>query len=111
LIELADPCFGAMRPISPDRNGAARFRFCAVDAGDAIVFPTARGHCINPYFRSKEAIVGGWRQDGWGAAVIVECGRDNASAIIRQMSRLTDNILKNVFLESPEHWARSILTG
>jgi hypothetical protein len=30
---------------------------------------------MNPYFRSKEAIAGGWRHDGWGAALIVECGR------------------------------------
>jgi hypothetical protein len=46
-----------------------------LQTGEAIVFPTARGRCINPYFRSKEAIIGGWRQDGWGAAIIVECGR------------------------------------
>ena len=43
--------------------------------GDMILFPTTRGHCINPYFQSKEAVTGGWRQDGWGAALIVECGR------------------------------------
>lgn len=46
-----------------------------VETGDMIVFPTAKGNCINPYFQSKEAITGGWRQDGWGAALIVECGR------------------------------------
>jgi hypothetical protein len=46
-----------------------------LETGDVIVFPTTRGHCINPYFQSKEAITGGWRQDGWGAALIVERGR------------------------------------
>jgi hypothetical protein len=46
-----------------------------LQTGEVIAFPTARGSCINPYFPSKEAIVGSWRQDGWGAAVIVECGR------------------------------------
>jgi hypothetical protein len=46
-----------------------------LETGDVIVFPTARGNCVNPYFPSKEAIIGGWHQDGWGAAVIVECGR------------------------------------
>jgi hypothetical protein len=46
-----------------------------LETGDVIVFPTTRGNCINPYFPSKEEIPGGWHPDGWGAAVIVECGR------------------------------------
>ena len=48
--------------------------------GDVIVFPTCGGHCINPYFKSKEKDLvdneaGYWTQDGWAAAVIVDCGR------------------------------------
>ena len=45
------------------------------DAGEVLVFPTSRGACINPYFRDKRLITGGWTQDGWGAAVIAERGR------------------------------------
>ena len=45
------------------------------EAGEGFVFPTCRGKCINPYFRDKSLITGGWTQDGWGAAVIVERGR------------------------------------
>lgn len=45
------------------------------ETGDVLVYPTSRGRCINPYFRDKSLITGGWAQDGWGAAVIVERGR------------------------------------
>ncbi|HEY6825295.1 MAG TPA: hypothetical protein VI259_00480 [Gemmatimonadaceae bacterium] len=45
------------------------------EAGEVLVFPTARGKCVNPYFSDKNRIPGGWQQDGWGAAVIVERGR------------------------------------
>ena len=45
------------------------------EAGDVLAFPTSRGHCINPYFRDKSLITGGWNQDGWGTAIIVERGR------------------------------------
>ena len=42
--------------------------------GDLIAYPTAGGQCINAYFPTKDAITGGWHQDGWGAALIVETG-------------------------------------
>lgn len=45
------------------------------EAGDVLVYPTSGGKPINPYFRSKEQIVPEWQQDGWGAAIVVECGR------------------------------------
>jgi hypothetical protein len=45
-----------------------------MEAGDALAFPVSNGHCINPYFPSKERMVPAWRQDGWGALVVAECG-------------------------------------
>jgi hypothetical protein len=42
--------------------------------GDVLIYPTSNGHCINSYFSAKEKIPG-WKQDGWGAAIIIECGR------------------------------------
>jgi hypothetical protein len=46
-----------------------------MDVGEVFAFPTAGGGGINSFFRSKEDMPGGWTQDGWGALVIVECGR------------------------------------
>ncbi len=57
------------------RNVLKRPQPLLFNVGEVIVFPTSRGACINPYFPSKEKITGGWRQDGWGAAVVVEIGR------------------------------------
>jgi hypothetical protein len=45
-----------------------------VDIGDVLVYPTSRGKCINSYFPSKDRIPN-WKQDGWGAAMIVDAGR------------------------------------
>lgn len=42
--------------------------------GDVLVYPTSRGKCINSYFPAKERIPD-WKQDGWGAAIIVDVGR------------------------------------
>jgi hypothetical protein len=53
-----------------------------METGDVIVYPTCGGKCINPYFASKELdrqyTKDGpkpWVQDGWGVAVILDCGR------------------------------------
>ena len=50
--------------------------------GDVIAYPTCGGKCINPYYASKELnkryTKDGptpWMQDGWAAAVIIDCGR------------------------------------
>ncbi len=45
-----------------------------METGDVYVYPTSRGRCINGYFPSKERIRG-WKQDGWGVMLVVECGR------------------------------------
>lgn len=45
-----------------------------LEVGDAFAYPTSAGKCINSYFSSKEKIPG-WHHDGWGAMVIVDCGR------------------------------------
>ena len=43
--------------------------------GEALAYPMASGQCINPYFPGKDRIRPVWRQDSWGACVIIECGR------------------------------------
>ena len=53
-----------------------------MDAGDVLVYPTCGGRCINPYFASKDQqtywgdkCAMPWKQDGFGALVIVDRGR------------------------------------
>jgi len=45
-----------------------------MQTGDVLIFPTCNGDNINPYFGSREKNVR-WVQSGWGAIVILECGR------------------------------------
>jgi hypothetical protein len=53
-----------------------------MDVGDIVVYPTCYGKNINPYFPSKEqdkqytkeGLIP-WTQNGWGAMVILGCGR------------------------------------
>jgi hypothetical protein len=42
--------------------------------GEALTYPMSNGHCINPYFPSKERMRPAWRQDSWNACIIIECG-------------------------------------
>ena len=51
-----------------------------MDFGDVFLYPTFGGRCINPYFASREldrlgTMTPSWKQDGWSAMVIVDCGR------------------------------------
>jgi hypothetical protein len=46
-----------------------------MEAGDVLIYPMSNGHCINPYVPSKDRMQPAWRQDSWGACVIIECGR------------------------------------
>jgi hypothetical protein len=53
-----------------------------VQIGDVLVYPTCGGKNINPYFPSKEKDIRytkngpvPWTQDGWGAMVVIDCGR------------------------------------
>jgi hypothetical protein len=53
-----------------------------MDRGDVLVYPTCGGKCLNPYFAAKDRnrryTRDGpmpWVQDGWAAAVILDCGR------------------------------------
>ena len=53
-----------------------------MDVGDVLVYPTCDGTNINPYFPSKEQNIHyskhgrvPWIQNGWGAIVILDCGR------------------------------------
>jgi len=48
--------------------------------GDALVYPTCEGECINPYVASKEQSRNGagrigWKQDSWSATIIIDVGR------------------------------------
>jgi len=53
-----------------------------MEVGDALVYPTCEGENITPYYPSKEKNIHytrngpmPWKQDGWGAMVILDCGR------------------------------------
>jgi hypothetical protein len=58
-----------------------------MQVGDVMLYPTCFGENINPYFASKELdrvtkrdgsiplTSVPWKQDGWGAMVILDCGR------------------------------------
>jgi|SRR5882724_4794121 len=50
-----------------------------MDVGDALVYPTCEGECINPYVASKEQSRNGagrigWKQDSWSAMIIIDVG-------------------------------------
>jgi len=69
-------------PITKTRSILTNPQSLLMEAGDVIVYPTCGGECINPYFASKELnrhyTRDGplpWMQDGWGIAVIIDCGR------------------------------------
>ena len=43
--------------------------------GEAVIYPVCNRAPINPYAAGKDfAFVKAWRQDGWGAFVVAECG-------------------------------------
>jgi hypothetical protein len=73
LTELRDhieasPLNGKLRPVLKKPQPLL------MGIGDVLVYPTSRGKCINSYFPAKERIPD-WKQDGWGAAIIVDVGR------------------------------------
>jgi len=46
-----------------------------LEVGEAVAYPICNGDAINPYTVGKEwAWVKAWKQDGWGAFVVVERG-------------------------------------
>jgi hypothetical protein len=53
-----------------------------MEVGDVLIYPTCEGENINPYYPSREKKIHyarngpmSWKQDGWGAMVILDCGR------------------------------------
>jgi len=46
-----------------------------MEVGEVFAYPTSGGKCVNSYFKSTAEMPGGWTQDGWGVAIIVEHGR------------------------------------
>jgi hypothetical protein len=75
LAELREKIVSATTPAKP-RRVLKRPQALVMNTGDVVVYPTARGNTINPYFPSVEKMRPEWIQDGWGAAVIVETGRE-----------------------------------
>jgi hypothetical protein len=77
------------RIMAPQSHGRPRVvlrkaQSLLLEIGDVFAYPTFRGHCINPYYTSKEldnkyAAPGGgaeaWTQNGWSACVIIDRGR------------------------------------
>jgi hypothetical protein len=64
------------------RNVLGKPQPLLMEIGDVLIYPTCDGKNINPYYASKEKNIryskGGrtsWTQNGWGAMVIVDCGR------------------------------------
>jgi len=43
-------------------------------AGDVVTYPVCQGEPINPYLNRNSPLLRDWRQDGWGAFVVAECG-------------------------------------
>jgi len=65
----------AQSPTSTRRPVLKKPQPYLMEVGDLFIYPTYGGKCINPYARSKEHIPGGWAQDSWAAALIVDRGR------------------------------------
>ena len=72
----------AVPTTSKPRNVLRKPQPLLMEVGDVLVYPTCGGKNINPYYRSKEENIhytnngpGPWKQDGWGAMVILDCGR------------------------------------
>src|ERR1700746_1569422 len=66
--KLASPVAGKPRPVLKARQPLL------MQPGESLAYPTSNGHCINPYFPSKERMRPAWRQDSWSACVIIEWG-------------------------------------
>jgi len=65
----------AATPAGKPRSVLKKPQDYVMDVGDVLIYPTCEGHCINPYFASKERDRSWKGQDGWAAAVIVDRGR------------------------------------
>ena len=51
-----------------------------MEVGDVMIYPTAKGENINPYYSARaweklQSSERPWVQDGWGAMTILQCGR------------------------------------
>jgi len=75
LGQLRGRILNAAPPATP-RRVLKKPQMLVMNEGDVVVYPTARGNPINPYFPTVEKIRPAWTQDGWSAAVIVETGRE-----------------------------------
>jgi hypothetical protein len=61
-------------PATPRKNVLKKPQPLIVNPGDCLIYPTAGGDSINPYF-SPEKWAGRWHPDGWAAMMIVDAGR------------------------------------
>lgn len=82
--QILDELRERLQTVSPRANRATlrEPQSFLMNVGDALIYPTCGGRCRNPYVTRPERLKihgprGGepWRQDGWGAIVVAECGR------------------------------------
>jgi hypothetical protein len=81
LAELRARIVATRMPVKP-RTVIRKPQPLLMEVGDVLVYPTCDGQNINPYFPSKEQNIHyskngrvPWIQNGWGAIVILDCGR------------------------------------
>lgn len=91
-------------PASKPRSTLAKPQSFLIDVGDVLIYPTCGGKCCNPYVAHPNQLKiygprGGepWRQDGWGAMVVVDRGR--AYAFFTWYRPL---VVDRVFTDAPE---------
>lgn len=62
-------------PVPKPRSILKKPQPLLMDVGDVLVYPTLNGENRNPYLSSARMNARPWVPDGWGAAVIIDCGR------------------------------------
>jgi len=94
-------------PAAKSRKVLSRPQPFVMKLGDVLVYPTDGGKNINPYFPSKEMdkqyTKDGpkpWAQDGWGAMLIVDCGRAFDYLVWYRALTLAQAMLRKPDLES-----------
>ena len=81
MLEALRVLIASPPPVSKPRTILRKPQAFVMEVGDVVVYPTRGGHCINPYYPSKQrdprwakdGVV--LKEDGWAAFVIVDRGR------------------------------------
>ncbi len=82
MLEAVRVRLTASKVSSKPRLVLKRPQVLLMDVGDVFIYPTFDGECINPYYGLKQqgryarkGAMTAWKQNGWSALVIVDCGR------------------------------------